>query len=92
MFTLQIFFESPDAALRKKWFDDKVIEASRSNAKYHLYPIIAAARPGGLENHWTLLIHDTTTGMWRHYNSMLPLDNIQDNHYSKAKRVVRTSI
>jgi len=88
---LQVYFDSPDAELRSKWFDEKIIEAAISGTRYHLYPLIAAARPGGAENHWTLLVHDTHSMTWKHYNSMRPRDGVEDNHFNKGKKVVITS-
>ncbi|CAL5401307.1 unnamed protein product [Camellia sinensis] len=39
--------------------------------------------------HWTLVLYDTETGVWKHYNSMRPRVGLEDKHLKETVFVVR---
>ena len=47
--------------------------------------------PIQLDDHWTVVIFDTKGGEWLHYNSMKPVDDSVDPHFTVAKRLVKTT-
>ncbi|KAI7994810.1 hypothetical protein LOK49_LG11G00385 [Camellia lanceoleosa] len=38
-------------------------------------------------NHWTVMVHDSDSGDWKHYNSLRPRRGVRDEHYNEALKV-----
>ncbi|KAI8022770.1 hypothetical protein LOK49_LG03G00476 [Camellia lanceoleosa] len=49
-------------------------------SRYTVYPIYHA-------NHWTVMVHDSDSGDWKHYNSLRPRRGVRDEHYNEALKV-----
>ncbi|KAI8010832.1 hypothetical protein LOK49_LG06G01172 [Camellia lanceoleosa] len=49
-------------------------------SRYTVYPIYYA-------NHWTVMVHDSDSGDWKHYNSLRPRRGVRDEHYNEALKV-----
>ncbi|KAI7986906.1 hypothetical protein LOK49_LG14G00376 [Camellia lanceoleosa] len=49
-------------------------------SRYTVYPIYHA-------NHWTVMVHDSDSGHWKHYNSLRPRRGVRDEHYNEALKV-----
>ncbi|KAI8010837.1 hypothetical protein LOK49_LG06G02903 [Camellia lanceoleosa] len=49
-------------------------------SRYTVYPIYHA-------NHWTVMVYDSDTGDWKHYNSLRPRRGVRDEHYNEALKV-----
>ncbi|KAK9287568.1 hypothetical protein L1049_015989 [Liquidambar formosana] len=81
------FIESPDALQRHNMLDRHILNATRSLARYVLFPINSAFRSDMSLRHWTLLVLDAGEGKWTFYNSLLPREGIEDHHLNKANSV-----
>ncbi|CAL5423209.1 unnamed protein product [Camellia sinensis] len=72
------FMQNPNALSRGKYLNVQ-IKAAKGHRFTH-YPVYHA-------NHWTVMVHDTVSESWKHYNSLKPRRGIHDEHYNESLKV-----
>ncbi|GMP62293.1 hypothetical protein CsSME_00024449 [Camellia sinensis var. sinensis] len=69
---------NPSTLSRTKYLN--VHRKAARNCRYTVYPIFHA-------KHWTVMVHDSDSGDWKHYNSIRPRRGVRDEHYNEALKV-----
>ncbi|CAL5425838.1 unnamed protein product [Camellia sinensis] len=72
------FMQNPNALSRGKYLNVQ-IKAAKGHRFTH-YPVYHA-------NHWIVMVHDTVSESWKHYNSSKPRRGIRDEHYNESLKV-----